>query len=130
MFAVDSTENVAGSPPTAAGDWFSSSARPSSVSQSHGQSGAPLRVLILGASGVGKTALTAQFMTSEYLNTYEASLGKWPLSFSFKRLKIETMDAYEQRPLNGRRLNGPAASLPRRLNADDGCDAHKNQTAP
>ena len=30
---------------------------------------------MLGASGVGKTALTAQFMTSEYLNTYEASLG-------------------------------------------------------
>ena len=35
----------------------------------------PFRVLMLGASGVGKTALTAQFMTSEYLNTYEASLG-------------------------------------------------------
>lgn len=30
---------------------------------------------MLGTSGVGKTALTAQFMTSEYLNTYEASLG-------------------------------------------------------
>lgn len=38
--------------------------------------GEPFRVLMLGASGVGKTALTAQFMTSEYLNTYEASLGK------------------------------------------------------
>ena len=100
MFAVDSTENVAGSPPmtTAAGDWFSSSACPSSVSQSHGPSGAPLRVLILGASGVGKTALTAQFMTSEYLNTYDASLGKWPLSFSFKR---PVMNAYEQRRRNG-----------------------------
>ncbi|XP_057377631.1 uncharacterized protein LOC130699312 [Daphnia carinata] len=36
--------------------------------------GEPFRVLMLGASGVGKTALTAQFMTSEYLNTYEASL--------------------------------------------------------
>lgn len=35
----------------------------------------PYRVLMLGSSGVGKTALTAQFMTSEYLNTYEASLG-------------------------------------------------------
>ena len=35
----------------------------------------PFRVLMLGSPGVGKTALTAQFMTSEYLNTYEASLG-------------------------------------------------------
>ncbi|XP_065561823.1 GTP-binding protein RAD-like isoform X2 [Artemia franciscana] len=34
---------------------------------------APYRVLMIGATGVGKTALTRQFMTSEYLNTYETS---------------------------------------------------------
>jgi GTPase SAR1 family protein len=28
-----------------------------------------------GAAGVGKTALVSQFMTSEYMNTYDASLG-------------------------------------------------------
>lgn len=30
-----------------------------------------------GAAGVGKTALVSQFMTSEYMNTYDASLGKY-----------------------------------------------------
>lgn len=34
------------------------------------------RVVLLGDSGVGKTALVSQFMTSEYINTYDASLGK------------------------------------------------------
>ncbi|XP_075210567.1 ras-related protein Rap1-like [Lycorma delicatula] len=32
------------------------------------------RVVLLGDSGVGKTALVNQFMTSEYMNTYDASL--------------------------------------------------------
>ncbi|XP_044263648.1 uncharacterized protein LOC123010647 isoform X2 [Tribolium madens] len=32
------------------------------------------RVVMLGDSGVGKTALVSQFMTSEYMNTYDASL--------------------------------------------------------
>jgi len=35
------------------------------------------RVVLLGDSGVGKTALVSQFMTSEYINTYDASLGKF-----------------------------------------------------
>lgn len=34
------------------------------------------RVVMLGEAGVGKTALVSQFMTSEYMNTYDASLGK------------------------------------------------------
>lgn len=33
------------------------------------------RVVLLGDAGVGKTALVSQFMTSEYMNTYDASLG-------------------------------------------------------
>ncbi|XP_078045545.1 uncharacterized protein LOC144474516 [Augochlora pura] len=32
------------------------------------------RVVMHGESGVGKTALVSQFMTSEYMNTYDASL--------------------------------------------------------
>ncbi|KAK6622308.1 hypothetical protein RUM44_002119 [Polyplax serrata] len=32
------------------------------------------RIVLLGDSGVGKTALVNQFMTSEYMNTYDASL--------------------------------------------------------
>ncbi|XP_076302573.1 uncharacterized protein LOC143220867 isoform X2 [Lasioglossum baleicum] len=32
------------------------------------------RVVLLGESGVGKTALVSQFMTSEYINTYDVSL--------------------------------------------------------
>lgn len=35
------------------------------------------RVVMLGDSGVGKTALVSQFMTSEYMNTYDASLGTY-----------------------------------------------------
>lgn len=31
---------------------------------------------MLGDAGVGKTALVNQFMTSEYMHTYDASLGK------------------------------------------------------
>ncbi|KAA0187278.1 hypothetical protein HAZT_HAZT001748 [Hyalella azteca] len=34
----------------------------------------PLQVVLLGESGVGKSALVSQFMTSEYMNTYDASL--------------------------------------------------------
>lgn len=34
------------------------------------------RVVMLGDAGVGKTALVSQFMTSEYMNTYDASLGE------------------------------------------------------
>lgn len=35
------------------------------------------RVVMLGDAGVGKTALVNQFMTSEYMHTYDASLGKF-----------------------------------------------------
>ncbi|GAB6025898.1 GTP binding protein overexpressed in skeletal muscle, variant 2 [Chamberlinius hualienensis] len=46
----------------------------SSHSGGAGQDFVKYRVAILGASGVGKTAITTQFMTSEYMNTYDASL--------------------------------------------------------
>lgn len=45
------------------------------------------RVVLLGDSGVGKTALVSQFMTSEYINTYDASLGKSNPLFSVDRYK-------------------------------------------
>ncbi|XP_066960131.1 uncharacterized protein [Macrobrachium rosenbergii] len=35
---------------------------------------AKYRVVLLGESGVGKSSLVTQFMTSEYINTYDASL--------------------------------------------------------
>ena len=34
------------------------------------------RVCVLGSNGTGKTALVSQFLTSEYMNTYDASLGE------------------------------------------------------
>jgi GTPase SAR1 family protein len=36
-------------------------------------------VAMLGASGVGKTALTCQFTTSEYICAYDTSLGECSL---------------------------------------------------
>lgn len=33
------------------------------------------RVVMMGDAGTGKTALVSQFMTSEYMHTYDASLG-------------------------------------------------------
>ncbi|XP_008205042.2 uncharacterized protein LOC100119620 isoform X2 [Nasonia vitripennis] len=42
--------------------------------ESEGEEVTKYRVVLLGDSGVGKTALVSQFMTSEYMNTYDASL--------------------------------------------------------
>ena len=33
------------------------------------------RICVLGDTGVGKTALVNQFLTSEHMNTYDSSLG-------------------------------------------------------
>ena len=38
-------------------------------------SGPRFRVCLMGESQVGKTALVSQFQTSDFLNTYDASLG-------------------------------------------------------
>ena len=35
------------------------------------------RVSMLGMNETGKTALVSQFLTSEYMNTYDASLGEF-----------------------------------------------------
>ena len=37
----------------------------------------PFRVTVLGAPGVGKTAITQQFTTSEYLGGFDTSIGKF-----------------------------------------------------
>lgn len=50
---------------------FSTDSQPAQTAQG------PYRVAMLGASGVGKTALTCQFTTSEYICAYDASLGKY-----------------------------------------------------
>lgn len=41
------------------------------------------RVVLFGDAGTGKTALVSQFMTSEYMHTYDASLGKFNGFFIF-----------------------------------------------
>lgn len=48
------------------------------------------RVVLLGDSGVGKTALVSQFMTSEYMNTYDASLGEI-ITFIYRINHIRTL---------------------------------------
>ena len=35
-----------------------------------------IRVCMMGDNGVGKTALVSQFLTSDYIDTYDASLGE------------------------------------------------------
>lgn len=37
----------------------------------------PFRVVMLGSSGVGKSSLVSQFMTSEYLQASGISIGKF-----------------------------------------------------
>ena len=43
---------------------------------------------MMGDAGVGKTALVSQFMTSEYMHTYDASLGKLQGKYSLWTLSI------------------------------------------
>lgn len=38
------------------------------------------RVCLLGDNDVGKTSLVNQFLSSDYMNTYDASLGKTKLT--------------------------------------------------
>lgn len=38
--------------------------------------------MLFGDAGTGKTALVSQFMTSEYMHTYDASLGKFKRNVS------------------------------------------------
>lgn len=45
------------------------------------------RVVMLGDAGVGKTALVNQFMTSEYMHTYDASLGKSTVQTDFTSME-------------------------------------------
>lgn len=49
----------------------------SSRESSASQGSALYRVLMLGASAVGKSSLVSQFMTSEYLHAYDTSIGKF-----------------------------------------------------
>lgn len=49
---------------------------PSPVMDDHPTEVASYTVALLGAQGVGKTALISQFMTSECINAYERQKGK------------------------------------------------------
>ena len=55
----------------------SNSARVSPGPELEDEAGSPrFRVCLMGESQVGKTSLVSQFLSSEFLNTYDASLGK------------------------------------------------------
>lgn len=53
-----------------------SSTTPSCTSYTSLPSPSYFRVLMLGANGVGKTAITNQFMTSEYMGAYDTTIGE------------------------------------------------------
>lgn len=52
------------------------------------------RVVLFGDAGTGKTALVSQFMTSEYLHTYDASLGKFAFVLFEICLAFETKSCF------------------------------------
>lgn len=52
------------------------------------------RVVLFGDAGTGKTALVSQFMTSEYMHTYDASLGKFKQIFRHSILTGECIFLY------------------------------------
>jgi GTPase SAR1 family protein len=63
------------------------------------------RVVLLGDSGVGKTALVSQFMTSEYMHTYDASLGKYLKGdFKFSLLMFDGLQLVGMLPIVFRQL--------------------------
>lgn len=61
----------------------SSSNKSSPATVPTGEDGPPLRVMMLGGVGVGKSALVSQFMSSEFVNAYEYSCGKFHRFFIF-----------------------------------------------
>lgn len=70
-----STEHLTASYPGSARNSAANSLA-SSRESSASQGPAPYRVLMLGASAVGKSSLVSQFMTSEYLHAYDTSIGE------------------------------------------------------
>ncbi|XP_051166119.1 rhoGEF domain-containing protein gxcI-like isoform X2 [Leptopilina boulardi] len=68
-----STEHLTASYPGSARNSAANSLA-SSRESSASQGPAPFRVLMLGASAVGKSSLVSQFMTSEYLHAYDTSI--------------------------------------------------------
>lgn len=48
-----------------------------SASSEHPLPAQPRKVIMMGTVGVGKTSLVTQFMSSEYMNAYDGSLGKF-----------------------------------------------------
>ena len=58
------------------------------------------RVLVLGAPGVGKTALTEQFLTSEYLGGFDTSIGKYSYQLDFKKVEIQVIVVFSSYKIN------------------------------
>ena len=63
----------------------SSSNKSSPAAVPAGEGNAPLRVMMLGGVGVGKSSLVSQFMSSEFVNAYEYSCGEYSRARSFVR---------------------------------------------
>ena len=61
---------------TASGVTGGASSTTSCSSEHPPQVAIPRKVLMMGTVGVGKTSLVTQFMSSEYMNAYDGSLGK------------------------------------------------------
>ncbi|OQR71195.1 hypothetical protein BIW11_01542 [Tropilaelaps mercedesae] len=83
----------------------SSSNKSSPAAAPSGEGGPPLRVMMLGGVGVGKSALVSQFMSSEFVNAYEYSCGlkliKARLPSPGQALRIFPMDASNPTNLTG-----------------------------
>ena len=58
------------------------------------QSDPKLRVCMLGYNGTGKTSLVSQFLTSEYMNTYDNSLGNFWLTLNLACIFL-SVDHYD-----------------------------------
>ena len=48
---------------------------------------------MMGASAVGKTAIVSQCLTSDYMNTYDASLGKSAMSVNLSSKAIDVSES-------------------------------------
>ena len=66
---------VSGSPSTSARVSSTCCTPPPEYGEGEGEN-PKYRVCLLGSSNTGKTSLVTQFMTSEYMNTYDSSLGR------------------------------------------------------
>ena len=64
----------------------------------------------MGESQVGKTSLVSQFLTSEFMNTYDASLGEYNQQYSDRQLICVPDDEFGEKSVSVS-LDGQEAEL-------------------